>query len=291
MKIRHCLLITVVLIASLTRASHAAPLEKRLVSNTADWVLHLDAHRFWQTEIISRIIEEILGTDPMTDIDAITFYGPDADLSEATIVLKSDLDSETIVALLEKNPEYEKYTYNGSHVHRWDDGIMFYGTFPTSDQVILSPSQTSLEYGLRVFNNEEPNIKGDETFTMLGKVPDEAFITAFSKATGDIIAEHSDVEIPGGAQSLTYAMEKEGILQVKSIIKTEDEQTAHMLEQLLSGLIAMAGLSPDLIRLEPLIQALDVNKKDRTVNIEFSYPSGKIFDTFKEAKSLSRGEL
>ena len=282
MKITRALLISVVLIVSVSSTLHPATLEKDVVSGTAEWVVHLNARRFWQTELIDRIIENFQGSDPVTEIDSFTVYGPGTELTEAAIVIRSDFDRDRIISLLENTPEYEEYTYDGDRVHSWEDGTTFFGAFPASDRAILSPSQASLEHGLEVLKAKEPDIQGNENFAMLEDAPAEAFIVGFTEDAGDIIAEQAGVDIPGGVKALAYGIESDGVIELKSVIKTADAQTAAMLGQLLDGLLAMAELNPDLAAFEELIRAVDTDVENETITVDFSYCSEAVFDILME---------
>ncbi len=235
--------------------SAAPPLE--MIPKQADVVIGVNARQIidsnvFQTRVASTpqvqamipVLENLLGTNFLKDINYITFFGRMNDKKAGGMILDGKFDPQKVVAILKTSPKYQTETIAGQTVHEWWDQKekrMKYGTMLPNGMALVANSKEEMEAALGAAADKAQSVAG---------TPEASWITD-NAAKSTIVATAVNREQKGAAEKyalnsllLTLNLDASDITAYLSITPRSQDDVAKWLD-VLRGAKAWGQLQPE----------------------------------------------
>jgi len=298
------IILAFVLFMVMTQVTEASKLKTSFIPANTQWVIHLDMDQFLSTQIAQLILTEHpkeiekakqeilkeLKLDPQKDIKSVTVFGHGKSEKNAVVCIQGNFDKKHILSLIQKEDDYKKSKYGKYVIHTWD--CSQYGVFARDDLVIISQKEESLKNVLDVMKGKKKNIKSVKLFTQLNDIPREAFLRAVVSNVSELAGMHSKaVILKHSGAAFFIAMEKKGYLKIKLKLTTGSSETAQNIDQMVKGLLAMGKMGAQEKEFPmDIIESLQTDVKGKVVQLEFRYPSEKLFKILMGQKKLKKAK-
>lgn len=292
---RRNLALAIVAVVGWVVAAQAAPLDLKEVSADAKWAAHFDMDALMASPIPEKARQKILekcpeaerhfsmicaiwNFAPGADLHGITIYGSELKRKSGVAIVHAKVDQARLVALANQAPEHQTASYGKYELHQWihSQGTKherpMVGTFYKPDVLVFGPTIDEVKAALDVLDGAKPNFSGSESgLTMT--IPSGAILVA--GATGIMDADlpcKSPLCKKANAVVLAVGTEQDNLYVVGQLVAKETE-VAQQIKAVLDGAMAMAVLtqSDDQLAMK-LINAIKVNRNDKTVNLEWRAP-------------------
>lgn len=283
----------------------AAPLNKAQVSSTAKWLLHLDVNTFKDSSLGTLVLDEIraehqqqmealaelLGSNPLRDIDNITLYGPDNNPANAVLMVSGRFDPKKLRALVALNETYKTIPYGSYTLHEWtseDNGRNQVGVFARDNMILMSQALQPVEEALDVLDGTHANIAQSNNLACLSKAPANPIALIAAEDLGQLTGDNAHAAILKNSDVLmVIADEQNQNFSLSLDLWAREEQTALQIEQILLGIKAFMALNQaEHPELNQMLRSIQFSRQDSLISIHFQYPSADLFSFLKQHKEL-----
>jgi hypothetical protein len=296
----------------ITAGSLAAPLNKSWLPADTKWVLHLDFDALRKSQLGSMILteldtkysskikalQELLGSNLLTDISHFTLYGPDSQEQNAVLFAQGRFNPQKLTALLALNPQFQKTAYGPYTLYGWfaeQHGKNQVGTFARDNLIAISQNQESLKRALDVLDGKLPSLSDAPWLLEKTSLFPEPILFAAADSVRELTANQPQAALLASAQSLAFFMgEKDSLFQITLLLQMPDPQTALHVEQAFLGMKAIVTLgqgspsssippaaNPSSAFLS-FLNHCQVNTSQNTVRIHFEMPPKSLFELFQQ---------
>ena len=184
------------IILLLVSMAFGAPVNQKQISDSANWVFHVDVQQFIDTDLGDLIIQEmktegvdeklealkeLFGSNPLHDIHNITLYGPDSAEENAVAIISGNFAKEKLLSLVSLNETYAKAEYGKYTLHSWTDEKKDkpqVGVFASDNTIVISQSRAIIEKTLDVLDEKAEIITSTDKLLQLDSIPENTFIVA-----------------------------------------------------------------------------------------------------------------
>jgi len=283
----------------------AAPLNEAQVSSTAKWLLHLDATAFKDSSLGTLVLDdiraehqqqmealaELLGSNPLRDIDDITLYGSDSDPAHAVLMVSGRFDPKKLEALVALNETYKTVPYGSYTLHEWtseDNDRNQVGVFAQDNLIIMSQGLQPVEEALDVLDGTHTSIAQSDNLACLSSAPANPILLAAAEDLGQLTGDNAHAAILKNSDVLMVIADEENQNFSLSLdLWAQEEQTATQIEQILLGIKAFMALNQaEHPELNQLLQSVQFSRQDSLISIHFQYPSADLFSILKQHKEF-----
>ncbi|HOK66301.1 MAG TPA: hypothetical protein PLV55_05770 [Anaerohalosphaeraceae bacterium] len=303
----------------------AAPLNKTNIGADAHWVIHLDLEAFRQSKLGTLIltdiqtqfgekvqaIQELIGSNVLTDFNHFTLYGPDHEEQNAVLLAEGRFNPQKLTALLALNPQYQKSTYRSYTLYRWfaeQQGKNQVGTFARENLIAISQNQESLQQALDVLDGKRPSLSEAPWLNAQGQVPGKPILLAAAGGVKILSTNYPQAAMLTKTEALhLFINENNSSFQISLLLQMPDPQTALQVEQAVLGMKAIltlsqnnasspqpnenkanqnhifAGINPS--RWLPFLNNCQVSTSQNAVTIRFEMPSETLYELLKQWRS------
>lgn len=272
----------------------ASTLQKSIIPEEADWVIHFDVEKFSSTPFGDQLLntENILGLDKkntqfqgkyqidiLKDIKGVTLYGFGKDERNTVICLKGSFDQAYLLGLLANEDSHREIQHNNFIIHAWDSHE--FGAFVDDNLALLAQNETAIKTALDVIAGKKANVTTSSLMSYINKIPSNVFFAAIAKDISEMAGLDADVFIFKKTESALFTLtdEKDNInLRLNFTVKTLDD--AKNMESVIRGLISLASMQVEesqrdiLLPLEKMI----ISTEGKNIRIELSYPTQDLID-------------
>ncbi len=272
----------------------ASTLQKSIIPEEADWVIHFDMEKFMSTPYGDHLLntENILGLrkkntqfqdkyqiDILKDINGVTLYGFGNDEKNTIVCLKGTFDQEYLLGLLADEDSHLEIQHNKFIIHAWNSHE--FGAFVDDNFVLIAQNETAIKTALDVIAGKKANVTTSSLMSYINKIPPNVFFAAMAKDISEMAKHESDVFIFQKAESALFTLidEKDNIkLRLNFTVKTLED--AKNMENVIRGLISLASMQLEesqrdiLLPLEKMI----ISTEGKNIRIELSYPAQDLID-------------
>ncbi len=274
MRIRLSVIMTAILVSS--AFVMAGTVELNLISKDAAWFSHFDMQKFDGSALhkiadgrgLAKKCEDIkneIGLDPMKDITGVTVYGSIDAPRNAVVVIKGDLDAQSLTELAVKQPKYSASQYDGFTIHTWksNKGETKSGSFYNNGTLVMSKSKEAIISALDVLGGKSPNIAGDGCITS-----QDAIYQVYMADASTISSKSEHLMFLANVKKTLLAIgQKDKDVFSELIMQADTADNALLLDQMIQGLLAMGQMQAaqqNKAALE-LFRKINVNTEDTTV--------------------------
>lgn len=283
----------------------ATPLQKAQIPASSKWLVHLDLDAFKKSFLGTLVLNEIeaeerqemealaelLGSNPLQDIDQITIYGPDSDKKNAVLMVSGRFVPAKLLALVTLNKTYEKIPFRDYTLHQWisdDSGENQVGVFARDNMILLSQSRISIEQALDVLDGNISALTQSDNLTCLNNAPVNPIFLMAAEDLGQLTGDHANAAILKNSDVLVFVADEDNQnFSLALDLWTQEVQSAAQIEQIILGIKAFLQLNqkeePEVAQ---LLQSLQFQRQDTLISIRFRYPSEALFNFLKEHKAL-----
>jgi len=272
----------------------ASTLQKSIIPEEADWVIHFDVEKFLSTPYGDHLLntENILGLSKknaqfqgkyqiniLEDINGVTLYGFGNDEDNSVLCLKGTFDQEYLLGLLADEDSHKEIQHNKFIIHAWDKHE--FGVFVDDSLALLAQDETSIKKALDVIAGKRPNVTSSSLMSYINEIPSNVFFAAMAKDISEMAKHESDVFIFQKTESALFTLtdEKDNInLRLNFTVKTLED--AKNMESVIRGLISLANMQMEesqrdiLLPLEKMI----ISTEGKNIRVELSYPAQDLVD-------------
>jgi hypothetical protein len=179
---RALLIATAVVFASAGTLS-AEPLVPQRVAADAKWVVHVDFDALRSAHIVEKLsqqwlsrdstrqqlekVREILGTDPLTSVHGVTFYGKDYSQGGYVVLLEAKVDRQRLLQFVRRMPDYQTHSYGDHELHTWTQSQgrrqkhSVTGCFAAEALTIVGQDAAAVQGALDVLEGKSPGLPAD----------------------------------------------------------------------------------------------------------------------------------
>ncbi len=272
----------------------ASTLQKSIIPEEADWVIHFDVEKFISTPFGDQLLntENILGLDKkntqfkgkyqidiLKDIKGVTLYGFGKDEKNTVICLKGSFNQAYLLGLLADEDSHREIQHNNFIIHAWDSHE--FGAFVDDNLALLAQNETAIKTALDVIAGKKANVTTSSLMSYINKIPSNVFFAALAKDISEMAGLDADVFIFKKTESALFTLtdEKDNInLRLNFTVKTLDD--AKNMESVIRGLISLASMQVEesqrdiLLPLEKMI----ISTEGKNIRVELSYPAQDLID-------------
>lgn len=287
-------LLIILLTPFLVCESTASTLQKSIIPEDADWVIHFDVEKFRSTRFGDQLLnnENILGLshknarfrdkyqiDILEDINGFTVYGSGKDEENAVVCLRGNFDHAYLLGLLAEEESHKEVQHGDFIIHTWDYHEA--GVFVDENLALISEDVTAIRKALDVITGKKASITSSSLMSTMNEIPPNAFFTAFARDISELAEHESDVFIFRKTESALFTVEeaKEDIkLKLNFTVKTLED--AQNMESVIRGLISLAKMQMEesqrdiFHRLEEIV----VTTEGKKIQVDLSYPFQELVD-------------
>jgi hypothetical protein len=306
------LLKSVCLVAT-SAVAFAGPIDKSKISSDARWLVHIDLERLRSSSLGGFLLQDLV--QPMvedaeqlrdanlsinlTNISAITAYGPSFDKSSEGVLListtanvKKDLDSVAGMFLLNAgtNAPFIMLETSPLPLYTFAKSIYF---APGPNTLYVAKSREQIERAHEIAQGKSTSLAKQSSFKEFKTEP-HAFLTV-------AVAEGftGNAGLPVQAQVLKEAVggricigERAENVFLNLTFQGRDELATTRIQQVLQGIVALVSLAQNDRQITQLAGATRISSEGQSVLVHLEYPVDKTVALIKEkhrAKAGKRG--
>lgn len=284
----------------------AGQLNHKQIPASSAWIAHVDFETFRSTQIGQLItdevtkkhqdkitaLQELIGSNFLTDIQSLTLYGSDANEENAVSLVKGRFNKEKLLAFLKLNPAYAEVPYNSQTFYKWFDDKRQkeqIGAFAAEDLIVISQAQPTLQTALDVLAGKQPSLADQAQLPLfsLSQVPEGAFIIGAAEGLSKLAGQEHAAILKNSNVLVFVTSEQAGLLKAHLQLESETEESAEQIEQVVRGMLAFATLQmKDQPQLQKIIQSGTVNRTGKNLQFDFSAPSADLFAMIKSMEEM-----
>ena len=283
----------------------ASTLQKSIIPEEADWVIHFDVEKFSSTQFGDQLLnnKNIFGLrkknakfhdkyqiDILKDINGVTLYGFGKNEKNTVICLRGNFDQAYLLGLLADEDSHKEIQHNNFIIHTWNSHE--FGTFVDDNFVLLAQNETAIKTALDVIAGKKANVTTSSLMSYINKIPSNVFFAAIAKDISEMAEHEKDVFIFKKTESAIFVLteEKENVhMRLNFTVKTLED--AKNMESVIRGLISLAkmqmeearsieggvvgGVKRDIwLRLEEI----DISTEGKNIRVGLSLPVQELLD-------------
>lgn len=281
----------------------ASPLEKDVISASARWVVHLDVQGFSKTLFGQMFLEDIrkqhqlkldsltqlVGSDLTRDIYGLTLFGPDANETNAVLLLSCRYDKQKLLAVLALNAHYAETQHGDRTLYHWQDphrGKSQVGAFVSDSLIAISQSEKAILEILDVTEQRGLSLSSvpSHPLSQLFQVNSEAFFVAGADDLATLTQSSANAAILRNSRFIAVlGEEKEQQMRLQLFLEAQSMDAAKQIELVARGILAFAMLQEQKNPvLSSLASAWTIYRTDHQLLLEFIHPSSGLFEKLKQ---------
>lgn len=292
------LLLALLLASVFLMSAKPGSLPTSFIPENAQWVLHLDMHKFASTRLsdlfkednnsyfhkYNQLILEKYKTDLFNDITGITIFGVGKDMSKTVMCWAGNLNKDFLLSLMKSDHgeiSYGKYT-----IYKVGTA-QSYGAFANDRLLLRCRDENTLKNVLDVIDGKKKNITTSHMMTYLKEIPNDAFFQAVGSNISSLLKGYDQSMILKKASMAFFiALEKNGNLKLKLKLTTDSPETAQNIHQVVQGFVALAKLKHDEKHNKwwKLLEGLNLQLQKNVVQVELSHPSNELVEMLSHGK-------
>ena len=287
-------LLGVLLTLFLVCESGASTLQKSIIPEDADWVIHFDVEKFSSTRFGDQLLnnENIFGLteknarfydkyqiDILKDIKGFTVYGSGKDEENTVVCLRGNFDQAYLLGLLAEEESHKEIQHGNFTIHTWNYHES--GVFVDDNLTLIAQDATAIRKALDVIAGKKANITSSSLMSLMNEIPPNVFFTALARDLSELAEHESDVFIFKKTESALFTLteEKEYVnLRLNFTVKTLED--AQNMESVIRGLISLAKMQMEVDQREILrpLDDIGISAEGKKIRIELSYPIQELID-------------
>jgi len=284
------ILLTLFLVCELS----ASTLQKSIIPEDADWVIHFDVEKFSSTRFGDQLLnnENIFGLtqknvqfhdkyqiDILKDINGVTVYGFGKDEENTIVCLRGNFDQAYLLGLLAEEDSHKEIQHNNFTIHVWDHHE--FGAFVEDNLALIAQNETAIKKALDVIAGKKANITTSSLMSYMNEIPSNVFFTALARDISELAEHDTDVFIFKKTESalFTLAEEKEDInLRLNFSVKTLED--AKNMESVIRGLVSLAKMQMEEAQRDILLplEEIGISTEGKKIQVELFYPVQELID-------------
>ncbi len=287
-------LLIILLTLFLVGESGASTLQKSIIPEDVDWVIHFDLEKFSATQIGDQLLnnENILGLrhknaqfhdyyqiDILKDIKGFTVYGSGTDEENTVVCLRGNFDQAYLLGLLAEEHTHKEIQHGNFTIHTWDYDEA--GVFVDDNLALIAHDVTAVRKALDVISGKKANITSSTLISTLNEIPPNVFFTALARDLSELAEHESDVFIFQKTESALFTITEENDyvnLRLNFTVKTIED--AQSMESVIRGLISLAKMQMEVEQRDILrpLEEIGISTEGKKIRIELSYPIQELTD-------------
>ncbi len=272
----------------------ASTLQKSIIPEDADWVIHFDVEKFSSTRFGDQLLnnENILGLtqknarfhdkyqiDILNDMKGFTVYGSGKDEENTVVCLRGNFDQAYLLGLLAEEESHKEVQYGNFIIHTWD--YQEAGVFVEDDLALIAQDVTAIRKALDVITGKKANITTSSLMSTMNEIPPNVFFTALARDISELAEHEKDVFIFRKTESALFTVEeeKEDInLRLNFTVKTLED--AQNMESVIRGLISLAKMQMEEAQRDILrpLEEIGISTEGKNIRVMLSYPVQELID-------------
>jgi hypothetical protein len=280
----------------------AGPLVLSDVASDAKWVFHFDWESYKSTDMhmyvktmparekkAAKMAEaaEMLGFNPLEDIDSVTAYGDTFEREEGVMIVKGQFAPDKAIALMQKAQSYSTKAYGKYTIHSWSmqhhhrqkkGSCVFYD----ARTAVLSKDSASLISALEVLNAQEPSLMTSSDGIVVPELSKDVFVMAYASKME--MGQHPKAAVLKNVNAITIAAaESDGVMAVEVDLDASSADEAVLIQNAAAGMLSLGMLrAKDDPAMTELMQAMAVRAEDNTVKLSFHKNSDELLAVMME---------
>ena len=274
--------------------SGASTLQKSIIPEDADWVIHFDLEKFSSTQFGDQLLnnENIFGLtqknarfhdqfqiDILKDIKGFTVYGSGKDEENTVVCLRGNFDQAYLLGLLAEEDSHKEIQHGNFTIHTWNYHEA--GVFVDDNFTLIAHDVTVIRKALDVIAGKKANITTSSLMSTMNEIPPNVFFTALARDISELAEHGSDVFIFKKTESALFTLEegKEYInLRLNFTVKTLED--AKNMESVIRGLISLAKMQMEEAQRDILLplEGINISAEGKRIRVELSYPIQELID-------------
>jgi len=274
--------------------SGASTLQKSIIPEDADWVIHFDLEKFSSTQFGDQLLnnENIFGLtqknarfhdqfqiDILKDIKGFTVYGSGKDEENSVVCLRGNFDQAYLLGLLAEEDSHKEIQHGNFTIHTWNYHEA--GVFVDDNFTLIAHDVTVIRKALDVIAGKKANITTSSLMSTMNEIPPNVFFTALARDISELAEHGSDVFIFKKTESALFTLEegKEYInLRLNFTVKTLED--AKNMESVIRGLISLAKMQMEEAQRDILLplEGINISAEGKRIRVELSYPIQELID-------------
>ncbi len=291
------------LIALLAPAARGADPVETLIPADAQVYVTVNTRQFIDSDLFQRfyqqkmddqkraqlqVLNQLVGTDVLKNIDRVHAWGQVNREETMVAAIDGRLDQEKLSTLVKANSAYERIEEGGAVVHKWVDdknGEARFGTFVSGDRLLIGNSLDALKKTLAARSDRSASIAasgGAEKF----KAPADSTFYCFMVAP-DTMSAPTELEALRDLTNATVSGKfTSSGLSSSALLEMKSAQAAKDMNDVVTGLLALARMQKDNPELRDLVSGISVNPapSPSSVSIGLTVDQGKLFKLMDEAE-------
>ncbi len=287
-------LVIILLTLFLAGESGASTLQKSIIPEDVDWVIHFDVEKFSSTRFGGQLLnnENIFGLrhknarfryqyqiDILKDIKGFTVYGSGKDEDNTVVCLRGNFDQAYLLGLLAEEHTHKEIQHGNFIIHTWD--YQEAGVFVEENLALIAHDVTAIRKALDVIAGKKANITTSSLMSAMNEIPPNVFFTALARDISELAEHESDVFIFKKTELALFTAEeaKEDInLKLNFTVKTLED--AQNMESVIRGLISLAKMQMEEEQRDILLplEKIGISTEGKKIRINLSYPIQELTD-------------
>jgi hypothetical protein len=283
-------LLTLFLVCELS----ASTLQKSIIPEDVDWVIHFDVEKFSSTRFGDQLLnnENIFGLtqknasfhdkyqiDILKDIKGFTVYGSGKDEENTVVCLRGSFDQAYLLGLLAEEDSHKEIQHGNFIIHAWN--YHEFGVFVEDNLALIAQNETAIKKALDVIAGKKANVTTSSLMPTMKEIPSNVFFTALARDISELAEHESDVFIFKKTESALFTLteEKEDInLRLNFTVKTLED--AQNMESVIRGLISLAKMQMEEAQRDLLrpLEEIGISTEGKKIRVELSYPIQELID-------------
>ena len=293
--------------AALCHPAAAGRLNHDWVAADVKWLVHVDVEAFTASTFGSTLlasaeqldidlddldeIERELGLDLRTDLMSITAYGTTGDFEEdAVIIAALNAKADRAMARFKAHEEIDvrEIRIDGHRVQVFEKHYLHLRETDDPDRriLVICSDKHVLADALDVLDGDEPSLSRGRSPFVVSRPKRGSFVFVAARDLDDFPEIEPASEIVRLSEGFAVDLgEKENVVYGQVTISAESEETARLIAEAVTGMIALGRLlgsqEPELKPLLAIAQALEVKADGTQVNVRLQYDSQQLVEQLK----------
>lgn len=292
--------LTLLLLAACTLQfpAYAGPVPAHQIPGEAQWLIHLDVESFRHSTTGARLIQALVESRTMefgdtvpvnfatviNGLDGITLFGTSIEMdgedpmADGVAILRGSpqlievLQGAVAAAELEKPDAVRVIEESPRRV------LLFPGCIHASivsDRVVaISKSNENLQTFFATLDGEHPNAGESNLLETLDAAGEEFFFAAVAEGINTIPSLPPQARVLQMTEGVTVRVGENGpLLNLDISLRTDRDETAVQVRQVLQGVVALASLAQvEYPELQRVLTSIKLASEGRNVRLDLSYP-------------------
>ena len=291
-------------LSALSATTFATPLERKLISADAKWLVHLDLDNLRSTEFGKFVTKRLIALADSTSsvkmdfsaifqkVGSITAYGDQYETgpqSNGVLLIKMDTDTQKILEgflaaqmLSDKEESIKKTQHESSVMYSIKDDLFV--SIQPDHQAVLSKSQKQIHKAREVLSGKTPNLSSSKAFAGCPAAPNSFFFLGFAEAfnqKADMPPQAKILQMADGGRLVLGENADKLVLEV--ILKAKSPEVVKQIQQVVDGMTALISLSKtNNPELQQLINGVKVVTEKNLLLVKIDYPLAQALEKLRE---------